>query len=73
MKHSKINFKCLDGKSIFFLIDLDGTLIDSENAHFISYRDALKSIYNIDLTHDEYKFILSNDGIDNYLIKTFGI
>jgi beta-phosphoglucomutase-like phosphatase (HAD superfamily) len=73
MKHSKINLKCLEGTSIFFLIDLDGTLIDSENSHFIAYRNALKSIYNINLTNQEYKFISSNEGIDNYLIKTFGI
>jgi dTDP-4-dehydrorhamnose reductase/beta-phosphoglucomutase-like phosphatase (HAD superfamily) len=59
--------------NLFFLIDLDGTLIDTDKTHFIAYRDSLISMYNINLTHDEYKFILSNEGIDNYLIKTFGI
>jgi dTDP-4-dehydrorhamnose reductase/beta-phosphoglucomutase-like phosphatase (HAD superfamily) len=59
--------------NLFFLIDLDGTLIDSENAHFMAYRDSLKSLYNFDLNLDEYKCISSNEGIDNYLIKKFGI
>lgn len=73
MKHSKLDFKCIDYNNLFFLIDLDGTLVDTENSHFNAYKDALKTIYNFNLIYEEYKIISSNEGIDNYLIKTFGI
>ena len=73
MSKSKIDFKCVNYSDVFFLIDLDGTLIDSENIHFNAYKDALKSTYNYYLTHEEYKCISSNEGIDNYLNKTFGL
>lgn len=36
------------------LFDHDGTIVDSEQAHYEMWRDVLRS-YNIDLSHEEYK------------------
>ena len=42
------NFKAL-------LLDLDGTLINSEKAFYESFKDILKNEYSIDITMEEYK------------------
>lgn len=42
------NFKAL-------LLDLDGTLINSEKAFYESFKDVLKNEYSIDITMEEYK------------------
>jgi dTDP-4-dehydrorhamnose reductase/beta-phosphoglucomutase-like phosphatase (HAD superfamily) len=63
----------INANNVFFLIDLDGTLIDTEKTHFNAYRDTLKTLYNFELIYKEYTYISSNKGIDNYLNKRFGI
>jgi len=60
-------------KDILFLIDLDGTLIDSEKLHFEGYKKSLKDLFNYDLIFDEYIKEINSTGIDNFLIKNFGI
>lgn len=62
----------INTNNIFFLIDLDGTLIDTDTLHFYAYRDAVKSLYNFNLSYEEYCRVSNNEGIDDYLIKTFG-
>jgi dTDP-4-dehydrorhamnose reductase len=62
----------INTNDIFFLIDLDGTLIDTEKLHFNAYRDALKSLYDFNLSYLKYCHISNNEGIDNYLNETFG-
>lgn len=37
------------------LFDLDGTLIDSEKAFFVSFKKILKKNYNIEITNEDYK------------------
>jgi dTDP-4-dehydrorhamnose reductase/beta-phosphoglucomutase-like phosphatase (HAD superfamily) len=59
--------------NVFFLIDLDGTLIDTEKLHFNAYKDALKTVENFNLTYEEYNYISCNEGIEKHLIKTFGM
>lgn len=48
MDFSKLNLKAL-------LLDLDGTLINSEKAFFNSFKKILSDDYNIDITMDLYK------------------
>ncbi|MFI3328409.1 MAG: HAD family phosphatase [Rikenellaceae bacterium] len=36
------------------LIDFDGTLVDTRQAHYRSYRDALREVCNVELNEHEY-------------------
>lgn len=56
---------------ILFLIDLDGTIINTDKLHYYAYRDALKEINNFNLTEYDYNNALSTIGINNYLDNNF--
>jgi rfaE bifunctional protein nucleotidyltransferase chain/domain len=58
-------------KSTFYLIDLDGTLIDTEPIHYKCYIDTFE-YFNIDIkiTYDEYINIINTIGMDK-LIKNY--
>jgi beta-phosphoglucomutase-like phosphatase (HAD superfamily) len=61
-----------DVSSIFFMIDLDGTLIDSSMAHYRAYA-AVFSKRNIDfVSFSEWTAIVNNNGVDDYLREVFG-
>ena len=55
---------------IYLIFDLDGTLIDTDEANFLSYQEAVKNVKNIDLkslynddvrfTRDKLKLIIPN-------------
>ena len=65
--HPIINFNDINIKNdIFFLLDLDGTLVDSEIIQWKSYRDALKD-FNINYTFDKFTEICHNGDIKEYL------
>lgn len=68
--HPKINLEKKESHDIFLLIDLDGTLVDSEEIQWKSYRDALKE-YNINYTFDKFTEICHNGDIKEYLIKNY--
>lgn len=44
----------IDDNSILFF-DLDGTLVDTDYANYLSYRDAIKEIKNIEITFNQNK------------------
>ena len=74
LSHPKLEINSnINTKNIFFLIDLDGTLIDTEKLHFNAYQDILKSMYEYNLDYDKYNIILNEQGIDNFLINSFGV
>jgi beta-phosphoglucomutase-like phosphatase (HAD superfamily) len=61
-----MNSNFLKLNEIFFMIDLDGTLIDTEKIHFDGYYYALEQ-FNIKINFNDY-IILSNYGkVDEYL------
>jgi len=60
----------LNTKDVFFMIDLDGTLIDTDALHYEGYYYALKP-YNIELRYDDYVDILNNKGMDSYLSSQY--
>jgi len=60
----------LNTKDVFFMIDLDGTLIDTDYLHYEGYYNAFKK-YNIDLCYNDYLNILNDKGLDNYLDLNF--
>lgn len=65
--HPQLNLdNNINTKDIFFLIDLDGTLIDSDFIHYEGYKHAFNMI-NKELSYEEYIKILNSIGIDKYL------
>lgn len=71
--HPKLDIQSyLNASDIFFMIDLDGTLINSDKIHYECYRDVLKEQLNTELNYQDYYDILENRGIDIYLEENFG-
>ena len=60
----------LNIKDIFFMIDLDGTLLDTDYLHYEGYYNSLKN-YNIDIKYNDYLDILNNKGIDFFLDNNY--
>jgi beta-phosphoglucomutase-like phosphatase (HAD superfamily) len=58
-----MNSNFLKPNDIFFMIDLDGTLIDSEKIHFDGYYYALKQ-FNITIDFNEYIDLSNNGNVD---------
>lgn len=48
---NKINYDKVQA----LLLDLDGTLINTEKAFFNSFRDVLNNNYNVLITEEDYK------------------
>ena len=57
-------------KDLFLLIDVDGTLVDSEIIQWKSYRDALIE-YNINYDFETFTEICHNGDIKEYLFKNY--
>jgi hypothetical protein len=57
-------------EDIFLLLDLDGTILDTDRLHFNSYHEVLKSKYI--LTYEKFDEILNTVGMPNFLIENFG-
>jgi len=73
MWHPKLDLNSnINSKDIFLMIDLDGTLIDSDKLHYTAYKNILLE-YNIVLDYSDYYEIIETQGIDNYLENKFGI
>ena len=53
---------------VFYLLDLDGTLVDSEKVQWKAYRDALKE-YNIEYNFEKFTRICHDGNIKKYLIE----
>ncbi len=68
-KHSKINI--VNAKHFFFLLDLDGTLINSNEAHYNSYKIVFENIKREFLSFEEWNDYINNKHIDDYLRKQF--
>ncbi len=56
---------------LFFLLDLDGTLLDTDRVHYDCYMEALQ-VVNGFLEYNVYLDILNNGGIDKYLEDKYG-
>ena len=53
-------------ENVFYLMDLDGTLVDSETIQWKAYRDSLAE-YNIEYSFDQFTSICHNGDIKEYL------
>ena len=69
-KHPNLNINNDYTNDLFLLIDLDGTIIDSEKVQWKSYRDALKD-YNIEYDFETFTKICHNGDIKKYLIENY--
>lgn len=67
-KHPKINIENKD--ELFLCLDMDGTIIDSNIAHYNAYAKVFET-YNHFLNINDWNNIILNDNIDNYLKKYF--
>ena len=65
--HPPFIFNEQPSNNCFFLLDFDGTLIDSERLHYDSYKNALKNTLNYNLDLNNYENIINNLGIDHFL------
>lgn len=65
MKHPKIN---IENKHDFFIcLDMDGTLVESNNAHYNCYQKVFEKYNKPFLDFDQWNHIILNDHIDKYL------
>jgi len=68
-KHPKID---KENRGEFFIcLDMDGTIIDTNIAHYNSYKKVFEKYNKPFLTLDEWNYFILNDNIDNYLRKIF--
>jgi dTDP-4-dehydrorhamnose reductase len=70
-KHPKITVENKD--AFFFMIDMDGTIINTNDAHYISYKYVFEKYNRTFLTMDEWNEIITNGNFDNYLLSIFDI
>lgn len=59
-------------KDLFICIDLDGTLIDSNDIHYRCYEYALKKVGDI-LSNEKWNEIIQKDNINSYLQSKYDI
>jgi dTDP-4-dehydrorhamnose reductase len=55
--------------NLFFLLDLDGTLVDTDKLHFASYNYILKKNYDIELNSIDFEYVINSCGFDHFLKK----
>lgn len=68
-KHPKIS---IDNRSeLFIFLDMDGTIVDSNLAHYKAYERAFKKFNKPMINMNEWNNIIINDNIDNYLRTVF--
>jgi beta-phosphoglucomutase-like phosphatase (HAD superfamily) len=71
--HPKLDFTNEENtKDIFFLLDLDGTLVDSEKLHYQAYIRALKGLYALNwqpekFSQQKFNDIINGEGMDAYI------
>ena len=58
-------------KDLFLLIDLDGTLIDSDYYHYNGYKNVFEK-YNITFSYDLFIEIINGSGMDVFIEKMLG-
>jgi len=65
--HPSISLDVPPEKNIFFLLDLDGTLVDTDILHYNAYRDAMSRIIGFNLLHSTYERAIHLGGMDKFL------
>jgi dTDP-4-dehydrorhamnose reductase len=69
--HPKLKIESdVNTKNIFLMIDLDGTLIDSDKIHYNAYKPVFEK-RGVNLHYSDYYNILENEGIDKFIETKF--
>jgi len=68
-KHPEITIN--NKEDLFIVLDMDGTIIDTNDAHFNSYNRIFEKYNKTFLNKDEWNNIIMNDNINNYLKNIF--
>ena len=68
-KNPKITIE--NKNELFICLDMDGTIIDTNIAHYNSYKKVFEKYNKIFLNIHEWNNIILNDNIDNYLRTNF--
>jgi hypothetical protein len=61
-----------ESSSIFYMFDLDGTLIDSSMAHYRAYAAVFSKRYIDFVSFSEWTSIVNNNKVDDYLFGVLG-
>ena len=67
-KHPKITS---ENNNFFICLDMDGTIINTNEAHYNSYKKTFENYNKTFLNLEEWNNIIINDNIDNYLKTVF--
>ena len=68
-KHPPINVA--NKTDIFIMLDLDGTIVNTNYAHYNAYKRSFEKHNKQFMTIEEWEHIILNDHIDNYLKSNF--
>jgi len=68
-KHPKLNL--FNKNDFFILLDMDGTIIDSNLAHYNAYKKVFDNYKQKFMNLNEWNNIILNDSFNNYLYKIF--
>ena len=60
-------------QKLFFLLDLDGTLVDTDKLHYEAYKNTLFKFFNFTLNFDTFEKAINTTGIDLFLKEKFTI
>ena len=69
-KHSKITVQNKD--DFLIVLDMDGTIIDSNLAHYNCYKKVFEKYNKSFLDMNQWNDVILNGNVDNYLQKEFG-
>jgi D-beta-D-heptose 7-phosphate kinase/D-beta-D-heptose 1-phosphate adenosyltransferase len=59
------------GSDYFLMLDLDGTILDTDYVHFEAYRNALLE-YSVDISWNNFETFINNSSIEN-MFKSFNL
>ena len=68
----RFRLPCFESSSIFYMFDLDGTLIDSSMAHYRAYSSVFLRRGFSFLSFSKWTSIVNNNEVDDYLQGVFG-
>lgn len=69
MKHLPININ--NKNNLFLCFDLDGTILETNDAHYNAYKKTFEKHEMLFLNKNEWTNIIQNDNINNYLKSIF--
>ena len=60
-------------KDVFLLLDMDGTLLDTDRVHYNAYKQILQEKFGIELSLYEFEKIINESNLQTYMIDQLGM